>query len=282
MLDTPLVTFARLTKSILEKVKADKLIVEGQKFYRTVLLKDTGSNFVRKTLNGYTYKLVPDLALSADTYEPHMIAWLTKYLKPQGVFWDVGANWGFIALAAARIVGQDGNIIAIEPSLSNLDWLKRHVEINSCAEPITVLESAVCERDGGHITFSLLEDGRSPSNSLMFSNNVNSDKPKISQEVTVPAISLDGLMEREQRLPDIVKIDVEGAELRVLQGATQLLNSQNKPIVILAVHPFWLASQDDDREIMKILQCGGYKIFDRNGNKVEKLEFDEYLCLPSE
>jgi FkbM family methyltransferase len=281
MLDTPLVTFARSTKAILKRLNADTLIIQGQKFYHAVLLKDTGSNFVKKKLNGEIYKLVPDLALSADIYEPHMIDWLNKYLKPKGVFWDVGANWGFISLAAAKIVGSGGKIVAIEPSLSNLTWLKRHVEMNSCAQLITVLEAAVCEQDGGSITFSLLEDGRSPSNSLMFSNSVNSGKPEISQEVSVPAISLDGLLQREKKLPDIVKIDVEGAELRVLQGATQLLNSQNKPIIILAVHPFWLANQDDDRKITQLLQCAGYSIFDRNGDKVEKVGFDEYLCLPN-
>ncbi|MGJ5673017.1 MAG: hypothetical protein ACR9NN_05290 [Nostochopsis sp.] len=71
MFDTPLVTTARSIKAFLEKLGADNLIELGRKFYYSVFLKDTGHNFIRKLINGEIYKLVPSLALSADTYEPH-------------------------------------------------------------------------------------------------------------------------------------------------------------------------------------------------------------------
>ncbi len=280
MFDTPLVTTARSIKAFLERLGADNLIEIGRKFYYSVFLKDTGNNFIRKLVNGEIYKLVPNLALSADTYEPHLIAWLKEYLKPGDTFWDIGANWGFISLPAARIVGTSGEVIAVEPSSANLAWLKRHIILNQCEKIVTVMEAAVCESNSGLVSLNLLDDGSSPSNSLMFSGSVNGEIPQVSRQINVPAISLDGLLADQGRSPKLVKIDVEGAELKVLRGATQLLCSKAAPIIILAVHPFWQAAPEDCQEIVSILMNAGYQILNHSGSCVETLEYDEYLCLP--
>lgn len=280
MLDTPIVTTARSIKSFLKRLKADNLISLGRSFYYSVFLRDTGSNFIRKRLNSEVYKLVPDLALSRDTYEPDIVAWLNQWLKAGDSFWDIGANWGLISLPAAQIVGTSGRVIAVEPSASNLAWLKRHIALNQCENIVTVVEAAVCEQHGGSVSFSLLNDGRSPSNSLMFSSSVNGEAPEVSQQISVPAISLDSLLAEQGRSPKLVKIDVEGAELKVLKGATKLLNSNTAPILVLAVHPFWQATPEDCQEIVNLLKGAGYRILNRNGSSVEALEYDEYLCLP--
>lgn len=280
MFDTPLVTTARSIKAFLQRLGADSLIGVGRNFYHSILLKDTGNNFIRKRVNGEIYKLVPDLAVSTDTYEPHLIAWLKECLKPGDTFWDIGANWGFISLPASRIVGTSGRVVAVEPSPANLAWLKRHILLNQCENIVTVVEAAVCEQNGGLVSLSLLNDGNSPSNSLMFSGSVNEESPKVSQKIDVPAINLDSLLVEQERSPKLVKIDVEGAELKVLEGATQLLNSEKAPIILLAVHPFWQATPEDSQVIVRILKDARYKIFNHHGSCVKTLEYDEYLCLP--
>jgi FkbM family methyltransferase len=280
MFNTPIVTTARSIKSFLQRLEANDLISLGQSLYHSVLLRDSGKNFIRKRLNGEVYKFVPNLAVSADTYEPHIVAWLKKWLKAGDTFWDIGANWGWISLPAARIVSTSGRVIAVEPSPSNAAWLKRHTVLNQCESIVNVLEAAVCEQQGGSVNFSLLNDGRSPSNSLMFSSSVNGESPEVSQQISVPAISLDGLLAEQGRSPKLVKIDVEGAELKVLKGATKLLSSDTAPILVLAVHPFWQATPEDCQEIVNLLKGAGYRILNRNGSSVEALEYDEYLCLP--
>ncbi len=280
MFDTPLVTTDRSIKAFLKRLGADSLISLSRNFYHSVFLKDTGYNFIRKHVNGEIYKLVPSLAISTDTYEPHIIAWLKEWLKPGDTFWDIGANWGLITLSAAKIVGLTGRVIAIEPSPFNLAWLKRHINLNQCEHIVTVVEAAVCEQNGGSVSFSLLNDGHSPSNSLMFSSTVNGESPEVSQQISVPAISLDSLLIEQGQSPKLVKIDVEGAELKVLKGAVQLLSSEEAPILLLAVHPFWQATPEDCQAIVNILKKSGYQILNPNGCKVEVLEFDEYLCLP--
>lgn len=256
------------------------MISLGQSFYHSVLLRDTGKNFIHKRLNGEVYKFVPDLALSADTYEPHIVAWLKEWLKAGDTFWDIGANWGWISLPAARIVGTSGRVIAFEPSPSNAAWLKRHIALNQCENIVTVVEAAVCDQHSGSVTFSLLNGGRSPSNSIMFSSSVNEESPEVSRQISVPAVSLDGLWAEQEQSPKLIKIDVEGAELKVLKGATQLLSSEAAPILLLAVHPFWQATPEDCQEIVNLLSSRGYQILNRHGSSVEALEYDEYLCLP--
>jgi FkbM family methyltransferase len=280
MFDTPIVTTARSIKSLLKRLQADWLIALGQSFYHSVFLRDTGKNFIRKRLNGEIYKFVPSLALSTDTYEPHIVAWLKEWLKPGDIFWDIGANWGWISLPAARIVGSSGRVIAVEPSPSNADWLKRHIALNQCEKIVTVLEAAVCDKNGDSVTFNLLNDGCSPSNSLMFSSSVNGESPDISQQISVPAITLDSLLAEQGRAPKLVKIDVEGAELKVLKGATKLLSTDAAPILLLAVHPFWQATPEDCQEMVNLLKGAGYRILNRHASSVEALEYDEYLCLP--
>jgi FkbM family methyltransferase len=280
MLDTPIVTTARSVKAFLQKLGANKLILLSQSYYHSVFLKDNGKNFIRKRLNDEVYKFVPSLAVADDTYEPHLLSWLREWLRPGDIFWDIGANLGFTSLPAARIIGANGKIIAVEPSPVNLSVLKRHIALNECENIVTIIEAAVCDQDGGSVTFGLVDDGLSPCNSLMFSGSVNGNAPKVSQEVTVPAISLDGLLVTQGLAPRLVKIDVEGAELKVLQGATKLFSSNFAPVLMLAVHPFWLEAPEDCQEIVNLLKGWGYRILNRAGASVEILDYDEYLCLP--
>jgi FkbM family methyltransferase len=276
-----LVTTARSIKKTLQQIGADKLVSIGQEFYHSVLLKDTGNNYIRKTLNGDVYRMVPSLAVFTDVYELHVAKWLKENLQAGDTYWDVGANYGMTVLQAARIVKESGEVLAIEPSPANLEILKRNIHLNGYDGIIKPIDAAVCDLDGGTITFSLIDDGLSPCNSLMFSNVTNSETPQVSQEISVPTISLDGLMSKNKRLPKLVKIDVEGAELKVLKGAIQLLSSKSAPMLILAIHPFWLETPEDCQEIFSLLKGWGYQIIDREGASVESLEYDEYLCLPA-
>jgi FkbM family methyltransferase len=284
-MDFTLVDFARSLKKIIQQLGLSKIVPVAQNFYHSVFLKDDGTNFVYKRLNGEVYKMVPRLALSADTYEIWVSQWLKQYLQPGDTYWDVGANYGLTVLQVAPILGQNGKILAIEPSQANLEVLHRNIHLNNHENITEILEAAVCDSHGGTIKFSLLNEGDSPSNSLMFSEinqslDPNVDIPEVSQEISVPSVSLDGLISEGRTSPKLVKIDVEGAELKVLEGASQLLSSEHKPILILAVHPFWQATPDDCKNIVKILQDTGYQIANSKGTQVNELEYDEYLCIP--
>ncbi|HAN45177.1 MAG TPA: hypothetical protein DCQ32_01335 [Cyanobacteria bacterium UBA8156] len=274
-LSTPTVTFARAIKSWVQTNPA--LTQMLRRWYYQWLLRDTGHNFVRQEINGRVWKLAPRFALHANLYEPQVGQWLQDWLRPGDVFWDVGANVGLIAIAAATLVQPAGHVLAIEPAPGNLRDLQRHVELNNVAETVRIIRAAVCDRHGGNVSLSLLgEDGNSCSNSLMFSGTTVAASPKTSQSMDVPAISLDGLWQERGQVPTVIKIDVEGAEWLVLQGATTLLQQKNAPILILAVHPFWLAHPDEVVAIQTHLEALGYSLQDGQGHRPERLGYGEY------
>ena len=75
-----------------------------------------------------------------------------------------------------------------------------------------------------------------------------------------------------------MKIDVEGAELLVLRGAAKLL-AESPPIIILAVHPYWLPAGQSPGQILELLTKYGYTVYDSKGCLVDYLQSGEYLCL---
>jgi hypothetical protein len=93
-------------------------------------------------------------------------------------------------------------------------------------------------------------------------------------------ITLDTFCRDLSSKPNVVKIDVEGAELLVLHGASKLL-SESFPTIILAVHPHWLPQGQSTRQIFELLTGYGYRIYDSKRCPVDYVQEGEYLCLSS-
>jgi FkbM family methyltransferase len=137
------------------------------------------------------------------------------------VVYDVGANVGFYSLLAARCVGATGRVFAFEPLPENLEYLKRHVTLNAL-DQIAIEPVAVCE----------------VTTTLQFTRGNNSCTGRLDTvgDLKVKALALDDFVFDEGHPPpDLVKIDVEGAEVRVLQGARRLLEGR-RPLLFLATH----------------------------------------------
>ena len=100
---------------------------------------------------------------------------------------------------------------------------------------------------------------------------------KIS-EFPVKTVTLDKFCRDVGPRPNLVKIDVEGAELMVLRGARDLLK-ETGPAIILAVHPYWLPEGQSPAEIADLLTDHNYELFDSSGLQVKTLRSGEYLCL---
>lgn len=98
------------------------------------------------------------------------------------------------------------------------------------------------------------------------------------RKISMQTIRLDTFCSESGLRPDLVKIDVEGAELLVLRGASKLLQ-EARPSLILAVHPYWLPSGQSTRQIFELLTHHGYSMYDSKGCPVEYLESGEYLCI---
>lgn len=146
---------------------------------------------------------------------------LTQLLTPGAVFFDVGAHVGFYTLLAASRVGSEGRVFAFEPFPRNTAFLEKHLRLNH-VENATLFKAAVADTPGS----AHFQEGEASSMGHIADTGT----------ITVEQVSLDSLYEAGRLpLPDFIKIDVEGAELRVLEGARRIL-TEGQPTLFLATH----------------------------------------------
>jgi FkbM family methyltransferase len=157
------------------------------------------------------------------TYEVARVRAFVDALKPGDVVYDVGAHVGIYTLCASFGVGASGWVYTFEPLARNLRYLRRNVMLNHL-QNCTILESAVCNQEG---TLAFLAD-RCESSMARLS---------LDGEISVPSTTLDLCVYGEKQLkpPNIIKIDVEGAEFEVLKGATRAITMFH-PKIFLEIH----------------------------------------------
>ncbi len=172
-------------------------------------------------LNLHEHSMMVQVAMG--TYEPAKHAMIRRHLRPGMTFIDVGANMGDFTLQAARLVGNTGTVISIEPEPENHTVLQRSIELNDYTNT-RALPIALSDRDG---CASLQIFGLSTAHTLA---------PEIKgvRNVTVSTKTLDAVVvEQQLERVDMVKIDVQGLELAVLRGASQTLRANPRIILLL-------------------------------------------------
>ena len=177
---------------------------------------------------------------------------------------------GFYTVIGARLVGQQGYVCAFEPTPELADRIRHNCRINDF-ENVTVVESAVCNHNG------TIEFG---SNKFDISNSIKKayERNKFNK-IEVNAVSLDSYYEDNQ-IPDVIMIDIEGAEIEALKGSMFLIQN-HKPALMIEVH--WLG--DDFLNFIEdnILPLG-YKATTYSGDPIPKKEVTRYhaLLVPDE
>ena len=156
-------------------------------------------------------------------HEPWMQELLSSWLEPGDAFYDVGAHVGFFTLGAARLVGPQGRVVALEPDARNSERLKLNVERSKMTQ--IRLVSAAAWNEPGTATFELPAECSSRVEGRL-ALDVASQR---GDRVTVPTVLLDSYFEAGRC---VVKVDVEGAEVQVLQGARQFLDGDQTRWVI--------------------------------------------------
>jgi FkbM family methyltransferase len=160
----------------------------------------------------------------AGTSDPEEQKTLVERLKNGDVFYDLGANAGFYAVIAAREVGSQGHVYAFEPTPELADRIRYNARINEF-ENLTVVEAAVCNHNGS-IEFG--SEGFDVQNSIKKADSENS--------IEVRTVTLDEWA-KDKRPPNVIMMDIEGAELDALRGAKYLIR-EHRPTMLIEVH--WL------------------------------------------
>jgi FkbM family methyltransferase len=162
--------------------------------------------------------------------EPGLANFIRGFLNPGMVFVDVGAHLGEYTVLAASIVGDSGHVHAFEARPDTFDILTRNVEINGFRNVVTK-PCAVWNEDG----FCEFEETQDPSVSALRPDH---EARRGGTLVRVKAVTLDHYFsENSFAKPNLIKIDVEGAELQVLKGASALLSSPQSPVLVVEYGP---------------------------------------------
>jgi len=157
------------------------------------------------------------------TYEIELQRLIHAAVKPGQVFYDVGANVGFFSLLASAAVAPLGQVIAFEPLPRNLELLRANLALNDVRN-VLIHEAAVADCPG-HARFT---DDASPSMGRMTTD----------EGITVPTVAIDDLVAAGTLPPpDVIKMDIEGAESLALAGAHDTL-LQHRPLLYLSTHGF--------------------------------------------
>lgn len=172
-------------------------------------------------------------------YEPETFDFLRQNVKPGATVMDLGAHMGLFSVVMSGLVGKNGRVYSFEPTPSTRNVLKEVVRLNDCDHNVRVRSEAVSKQKG---TFYFYDTGDEVSNANSLVQTARS-----KDKIEVKAISLDELAAEENIKIDCLKIDVEGVELDLLEGAEKVFNEM-RPIALLSLHPVSIKANNQSLE----------------------------------
>lgn len=183
--------------------------------------------------------------------DPPLLEAAVDTVKPGDIVWDIGANVGLFSFSAAGLAGEQGRIYSIEPDTVLVRLLRRSAGIrNRGAAPVDVLPVAVADSVAFH-RFQIASRARS-SNYL--DGHGATQTGGVRETQTVMTVTLDWL-ETQLPPPAVLKIDAEGAEVRILEGGRAFL-IRHRPRLLIEV------AGENAEQVSHILRECGYAIYD--------------------
>jgi FkbM family methyltransferase len=179
------------------------------------------------------------------THEPHVTRVIRALLQPGTVMIDIGANIGYYTLLAASRIGSTGKIIAFEPNVANCTLLHKSLQANNFKN-VALHNVAVAEAEG------VVSLHISDSNGSIVPDHL------LAHPYQVRTVILDHVLGDEPRI-DLIKMDIEGAEGRALQGMHGVIQ-RCTPIIVTELHPAALqaVSHITPEEYLNALRALGY------------------------
>lgn len=185
---------------------------------------------------------------------------IRQELREGDVFCDIGANIGLYSLMAAARVGASGQVFAFEPLAANFASLVENIRLNGYADRMTPFSLALTDAPGVFPFHYISTEPGSSGSQLHEAVDMNeaSFNPLVTEMKY--GTSLDDLIKAgAMRVPDVVKIDVDGNEARILRGMRGMLTGSHRPRVVSVE----VNAREKDA-LFGIMQAQGYAFSGRN------------------
>lgn len=215
------------------------------------------------------------------TYEPILVEQCNYYLDAERDIIDIGANIGFFTVLFAKKNINGRKVLAVEPSKNAIKRLYKNIELNNVQNNVIVFEG-VASNQSGMLELKTI-DGQEEFSTLGEMVHPSISEREFIRE-SVRSSTIDALVEKFSLDPGFIKIDVEGVENLVLEGAQTTLASK-RPVILSELSDFLLKKNGSSAyEVIHMLEKQGYLVIDpisptrRAGSK----KFGDILCIPRE
>jgi len=208
-------------------------------------------------VNGYKLAVIPgDLGISSELlmfqiHEPLTTKLLSRELKKGMTCLDVGGNIGYYTMLESKIVGDNGKVIAIEPSPPNFKYLKKNLDMQESSN-VKAYNFAAGDKDG-EVNFLVYKES---NGSFTIPDGEKTDLP--GDIIRVPSKQLDSFLDEISiDKVDFVRMDVEGYESHIIKGMKKTIE-KFKPMFQIEVHSSLLGKKGTE-EFLREFQSAGYE-----------------------
>ena len=202
-------------------------------------------------------------------FEEEEIAFVKKFLKKGDFFFDIGANIGLFSLVVSSILGEKGKVIAFEPCSITFQRLKENIGLNQFTN--IVPENVALSNKSGFAELQIASNGYDAWNSL-----AKPSAGELLEVEEVKTITLDDFVRNlglDKTKISLIKIDIEGWEIPMLQGAKEFLSSSNAPILLVEFTDENAQNAGFScKELYELLVSYGYTLYsyDKENNQLLK------------
>ena len=200
---------------------------------------------VRPGMKGATLNIYVGLAEFND------MSFISHVLRPDDIFYDIGANIGVYTILASGVCGATS--VSIEPIQSTFERLKQNVRLNKLDELVKLIHGAVGQEKG----FIKMTTDLDTTN-----HAVSESEDNLQFACEVPVFTIDAIAGNS--IPQCIKIDVEGFEANVLKGAKETLSSENLMAVIMELNGSGKRYGISDEHIHKTMLANDFSTFEYN------------------
>ena len=234
---------------------------------KKINLPITKEDFEYQSSNGLKYYLnlkdhVMRQIYLRDVYEKNTIRHIAKYVKPNMVFVDVGANIGAYTLNIGKLL-TEGEVFSFEPNPRANRYLRKNIELNELSN-IHILEKGLSDKEETVVLYT-------PSlTTASINKNSTSKETEIIELTTLDEF----FVESRLKTIDVIKIDTEGHEMKCLKGAKETFKKNKKMMLVVEIDDNCLSAGYSKEELFGYITDMGFKAFSPKGYPFGKKEIN--------
>jgi FkbM family methyltransferase len=246
-------------------------------YFKELIQKDSykSLNILSKNINFFIPNNTTQWRVkSFFTKEPETLDWIDSFKKKKIIFWDIGANIGLYSIYAA-LKHSNIEVISFEPSTSNLRVLSRNISINNLENKIKIFTNPLSNKNNKFLTMKETEFTEGGALNC-FGVNFNFEGKKIRSTMNYKILgnTINHLLKSKIfKVPNYIKLDVDGIEHLILKGADKYLKNKNIKGLSIEINENFNIQH---KKVISILKKNNFKILHKKHSKEFDLKINKF------